>query len=216
MKPSRPLLRVLPVLAALACPWSVPDAQAEFAIGRHTLMLSDEAADREQVGDEWDGTRVAMTFRIKRHWLVEAGFAGFSDVEDKAPIRVPAGKGRMWIIAPHSEVNGTSYFLQLGYRFYLIEKTVSWTKLHLWTDASVGYEDISADREITNSDAYDHLAEDIDFDIGPYLQPRVNFVLEPGRGGWYYGLQASYQAYLSSEVDSGWSAGLVLGYNKKD
>jgi hypothetical protein len=206
------LLILLGAILALQAP---QDAQAEFSLGPRTLMLSDEAATREYAGDEWEGSHFSAIFRVKKSWLIEVGFASFNDVEDEDPISVSPGKGNIWVIPPDSELSGTSYYAQFGYRFYLIDKAVSWTAFGLWADASVGYEGISASRDITNSDAYDYLSEDVDLDIGFYIQPRINLVFEPGKKGWYGGFQIAYEQYFSSDVENGLSGGFVVGYSKK-
>jgi len=192
------------------------NAKAEMAIGARTFTISDEAATREKVGKNWSGTRLSALFRVKTSWLIEAGFAGFADVPDKAPISVSPGAGNRWLIAPHSEIRATSYYAQLGYRFYVIEKEVSWSRLSLWIDASAGYEGVSAKRQITNSSAYDYLSQTVDIEGGAYVQPRINLICEPAKKGWYVGFQVAYDHYFSSDINNGLCGGLVFGYSAKE
>jgi hypothetical protein len=52
----------------------------------------------------------------------------------------------------------------------------------------------------------------VDLQADFYVQPRMGLVYR-FKNGWYTGFSGSYEQYLSSDLDNGWSAAVLVGYS---
>ena len=168
-----------------------------FAIGGQLeyLLLDDEAATREGVGDDGFAFGIFGEYRPATHVGLSLGFGGvFLDDQEQFEQQVLIEN-----VFDDDEISTESSDV---FGFYGVAEVTGWLPLGaedtVQLGGAVGYKYISVDREISN--CRNCREEDVDLDGGVYLSPQVllNFP--------HVAVSLGYEFFLSGDVE-----GIVAG-----